>query len=67
MSKDYQARKFNVKDLETGKTFQWSIADMLVEINRDRSEGWLDYNETDWEEGWFEWVEGDYLKMLGEV
>lgn len=60
-------RKFNIKDLETGKIFQWSIADMLVEINRDRSEGWLDYNETDWQEGWFEWVDGDYLEMLGEV
>ena len=60
-------RKFNIKDMETGKVFQWTIDDILTEINRDRSADWLDYNESDWEEGWFAWVDGVCLELLDEV
>jgi len=28
-----------------------SIQEVLEEINRDRSEEWTDYDESDWEEG----------------
>ena len=34
---------------------------MIRELNRDRSGDWLKYNETDWEEGWDHFVEGNHL------
>jgi hypothetical protein len=34
---------------------------MIRELNRDRSGDWLKYNETDWEEGWDNFVEGNHL------
>jgi len=37
----------------------WNTEELLEEINRDRTEDWEDYNSSDWEEGWFEWCEGD--------
>jgi len=49
-----------IKDLETGDIQEWSVDAMLSEINRDRGEHWLDYNEEDYLEGWDEWVEGDF-------
>ena len=53
-----------VRNIETGLTHTWDIDRALEEINRDRSEEWQDYNETDWEEGWCEWVEGiDYERV----
>lgn len=42
----------------------WSLSDILTEINRDRSENWTNYNKSDWQEGWNEWCEGDYYKLL---
>jgi len=42
---------------ETGEVIQWSLVEILEEINRDRSCDWTDYDETDWVEGWQEWVE----------
>ncbi len=54
----------SVRNIETGLTHTWDIDRVLEEINRDRSEEWQDYNETDWEEGWCEWVEGiDYERV----
>jgi len=53
-----------VRNIETGLTHTWDMDRVLEEINRDRSEEWQDYNETDWEEGWYEWVEGiDYERV----
>ena len=52
-----------IKDLVTGEILNWSIAQVLSEINRDRSHGWTDYDESDWFEGWSEWVDGEYYKL----
>ena len=57
----------SVKDIETGKVFKWSLTKILREINRDRSENWTDYEESDWREGWREWVEGDYYTLVGGI
>ena len=43
-----------------GDATYWSLEVILDEINRDRNEFWLDYNEHDYLEGWDEWVEGEY-------
>ena len=37
---------------------------ILEEINRDRSGGWTDYNETDWVEGWECFVNGEFYELL---
>tara|TARA_R100000951_G_scaffold100256_2_gene91009 strand:+ start:2492 stop:2683 length:192 start_codon:yes stop_codon:yes gene_type:complete len=60
-------RKFKIRDIGTGNILYWSIADMVGEINRDRADGWSDYEEADWEEGWFAWVDGVCLELLEEI
>jgi len=55
---------YKVKDLETNKLMDWTLADILSEINRDRSSEWQDYDKKDWLEGWHEWIEGDYYTLI---
>jgi hypothetical protein len=47
-----------IKNIETGEILDWPIEAVLEEINIDRSPQWIDYNESDWEEGWDEFVDG---------
>lgn len=56
---------YQVQD-EDGKVHNWKLSEVIDEINRDRSEDWTPYNESDWQEGWDEWVEGDVYTMLHE-
>ena len=42
---------------------EWTLQDVLEEINKDRSDEWTDYDETDWKEGWNEWVEGEFYAL----
>tara|TARA_R110002020_G_scaffold81584_1_gene202494 strand:+ start:1035 stop:1268 length:234 start_codon:yes stop_codon:yes gene_type:complete len=46
----------------------WSIDKILEEINRDHSNEYIPYDEDDWMEGWYEWVErgdeDDYYQLL---
>jgi len=51
--------KIKVKDLDTQSVEEWPLEQVLAEINRDHSSEWTDYTESDWEEGWDTWVEGD--------
>jgi len=55
--------RYIVQDTQTGKKFVWDLCRVLKEINRDRSEDWTDYNETDWTEGWSQWIDG--YKIVG--
>ena len=43
---------------------EWTIQEILEEINLDRSDEWSNYDKSDWLEGWMEWVEGDYLRLV---
>tara|TARA_R110000868_G_scaffold34728_1_gene125164 strand:+ start:358 stop:534 length:177 start_codon:yes stop_codon:yes gene_type:complete len=54
-------------ETETGATINWSLSQIIKEINRDRSEEWTPYNKKDWKEGWAEWCEGDYYTLVGEA
>ena len=60
-------KAFILKEIESGEQFDWNIYDLLEEINRDRSEDWTDYNESDWEEGWFSWCEDDFYTLKSVV
>lgn len=61
---DNMNNKFKVKDLSTGQILDVDLAWILKEINRDHSDEWIDYDESDWEEGWDEWCEGDCYTLL---
>ena len=45
---------------KVGNPSYWSIDVILDEINRDRNDFWIDYNQSDYLEGWDEWVEGEF-------
>ena len=49
-------KTYTIRDIEYNTTFQMSLEEILEEINRDRSEDWQDYDETDWREGLTEWT-----------
>jgi hypothetical protein len=55
---------YDIKVLETNEIQKWSLGDILDEINRDRSGSWTDYDETDWLEGWNEWIEGEFYSLI---
>lgn len=56
---------YKIKVIETGAILEWTLDRVLKEINDETAEGWIDYDETDWEEGWREFVEVDgYLTMI---
>ncbi len=42
---------------------KWTIQEVLEEINRDHSDGWIDHNKYDWLDGWMEWCEGYYFRL----
>jgi hypothetical protein len=52
------------QDPEVGKIVVWTLPEILEEINRERSSGWTDYDETDWKEGLDEWT---WYELIGEV
>lgn len=53
-----------ILEIETGKELTWTLEQILQEINRDRSEEWIPYDANDWQEGWENWVEGQYYSMI---
>lgn len=55
---------FTVLNKETDEELLWYIEDVLDEINRDRSEKWIDYSKNDWFEGWAKWCEDDIYTIL---
>jgi hypothetical protein len=49
---ELEEAKTTYKLIDTnGEIVEWTIPQILAEVNRDRSEEWTDYNETDWREG----------------
>ena len=60
-------KKINIRVLPTWgekeRVEEWTLEEVLNEINRDRSDEWIDYDETDWKEGWEEWVEGEFYSL----
>ena len=42
---------YEIHDVEDGSIYLMTLPMILEEINRDRSEGLTNYDETDWREG----------------
>ena len=42
---------YKIRDVEDGTVYPMTLPMILEELNRDRSENWANYDETDWREG----------------
>ena len=51
---------------EEREVHEWTLEEILDCINRDRSNEWTDYDESDWQEGWNEWVKHEGYYTLVE-
>lgn len=51
-----QLRKIPVEVIGENCTVYWTLEEVLEAINSDRFCGWVDYDSSDWVEGWREWV-----------
>lgn len=56
----------NIYNVETKKVETWTIAQMLDEINRDHSDEFRTYDQTDYINGWKEWVENSGFYKLAD-
>lgn len=45
------SKTYKIRDVEDGSIYTMTLPMILEEINRDRSDGWTNYDETDWREG----------------
>ena len=57
---------YKIRDVEDGSVYNMTLPMILEEINRDRSDEWMNYDETDWREGLaefttYEVIEGESL------
>ena len=57
-------KKYRIQDTTDGRVYEWTLAEILENINRDRSNEWTDYNKDDWQEGLEEFTE---YTFIGEV
>ena len=56
---------YKILYIEENEIHEWTLEEILEQINRDRSEHWTDYDESDWKEGWNEWVADEgYYKLI---
>jgi hypothetical protein len=58
--------KFLVKDTVHGDEREMSLKELLEEINRDRSDEWTNYDETDFREGLEQFTDYVILKETSE-
>jgi hypothetical protein len=42
---------YKIVNIETHEIMLLTVSEILEEINRDRSDEWQDYDESDWREG----------------
>ena len=42
---------YKIRDVEDGSVYNMTLPMILEELNHDRSDEWMNYDETDWREG----------------
>lgn len=57
----YTNHRYRLRNLFDDQIVEWSLEEILHEINRDRSEGWQDYDANDWREGLAEFTEWELV------
>lgn len=55
-------KQYVLRNTRTDEYVTMNLEEILEEINRDRSEEWQDYDETDWQEGLNEFTEFVLIK-----
>lgn len=55
-------QQITLKDIEYNTTFTMSLAEILEEINRDRSDDWVEYDTDDWREGLYEFTSWEIVE-----
>ncbi len=70
--------KYLLYNTEYEETVEWTVDEILAEINRDWSDNWINYDHSDWLEGLLEFTDfvvvddcpqnqtEDYLKQKHE-
>ena len=53
---------YKIRDVEDGSVYNMTLPMILEEINRDRSDEWMQYDETDWREGLAEFTTYEVIK-----
>lgn len=53
---------YKIRDIEDGSVYNMTLPMILEEINRDRSDEWMQYDETDWREGLAEFTTYEVIK-----
>lgn len=46
-----EGKTYTLLDRNNGAVSEWTLTEILAEINRDRSNEWTEYNCSDWREG----------------
>ena len=59
--------KHEILNLESNEVVVMTTAEMIEEVNRDRSDSWVDFNEDDFMNGWNHFVEGHILKYIRKM
>ena len=59
-------KKYKLRHKESGEEVTWTVSQILEEINRDHSDEWQAYDESDWRAGFDEWVSHE-MEILEEV
>ena len=58
--------RYKIHEYHVSETHVWTVQEILKRINSRRNPEWIDYDETDWLEGWMEWEEGDTFHLVGK-
>lgn len=60
--------EFKILYIKENEVHIWTLEDILDHINDGRSDAWTNYDATDWNVGWNEWVvpEGNYKILKDE-
>ncbi len=59
--------KYAIKNKESGEVLNVNLDWILKEINRDRSDEWINYNKHDWREGLREFTEFEIVSIKTDV
>ena len=54
---EIETKKLKFKNIETGIVKQFTVREMIYEINRARARDWIDFDVKDWQEGMEQFTE----------
>ena len=60
------SKVYKIRDVEDGSVYMMTLSMILEELNRDRSDEWTDYDETDWLEGLAEFTTYEVMENAHE-